>query len=101
MALIKCPECDSQVSDKATVCIHCGFPFTLSPSNASVEPRPPGSVGHCPACNSVNTYDVVAEERKVGGFFRALGARIGTRVGGNGRLRCNDCYHTWEFGQHI
>lgn len=27
MALIKCPECNGQVSDKADVCIHCGYPL--------------------------------------------------------------------------
>lgn len=27
MALIKCPECGRQVSDKAPVCIHCGYPL--------------------------------------------------------------------------
>lgn len=27
MALIECPECGGKVSDKATVCIHCGFPL--------------------------------------------------------------------------
>lgn len=27
MALIKCPECGKEVSDKAPVCIHCGFPL--------------------------------------------------------------------------
>lgn len=27
MALIKCPECNGQVSDKAEVCIHCGYPL--------------------------------------------------------------------------
>lgn len=26
MALIKCPECGSQISDKAPACIHCGCP---------------------------------------------------------------------------
>jgi DNA-directed RNA polymerase subunit RPC12/RpoP len=25
--LIKCPECGKEVSNKATQCIHCGFPF--------------------------------------------------------------------------
>lgn len=24
MSLIKCPECNMEVSDKASVCIHCG-----------------------------------------------------------------------------
>lgn len=27
MALITCPECGGKVSDKANVCIHCGFPL--------------------------------------------------------------------------
>ena len=27
MALIMCPECNNQISDKAKVCIHCGFPL--------------------------------------------------------------------------
>lgn len=35
MALIKCPECNKDVSDKANACIHCGFP--LSTINNSVS----------------------------------------------------------------
>lgn len=27
MALVKCPECGKEVSDKAPQCIHCGFPM--------------------------------------------------------------------------
>ena len=27
MALIKCPECEGQVSDKAYACPHCGYPI--------------------------------------------------------------------------
>ena len=30
MALIKCPECGGQVSDKAPACIHCGCPLQES-----------------------------------------------------------------------
>ena len=26
MALIKCPECNKEISDHAEVCIHCGYP---------------------------------------------------------------------------
>jgi len=33
MALIKCPECGSQVSDKASACIHCGYPIQEKSSN--------------------------------------------------------------------
>ncbi len=25
--LILCPECNKEISDKATVCVHCGFPL--------------------------------------------------------------------------
>lgn len=28
MALIKCPECGKEVSDKAAACIHCGYPLS-------------------------------------------------------------------------
>lgn len=27
MALINCPECGKQISDKAPACIHCGYPI--------------------------------------------------------------------------
>ena len=27
MALIKCPECGKEISDKAPACIHCGYPL--------------------------------------------------------------------------
>ena len=32
MALIKCPECDLQVSDKAISCPHCGYPLDKVPT---------------------------------------------------------------------
>lgn len=32
MALIKCPECELQVSDKALACPHCGYPLDRSVS---------------------------------------------------------------------
>lgn len=35
--LIKCPECDLQVSDKATFCPHCGYP--LQPEIKRRKPR--------------------------------------------------------------
>lgn len=33
MALINCPECGKQISDKAPACIHCGFPIELELKN--------------------------------------------------------------------
>lgn len=35
MALIKCPECGKEVSDKASACINCGYP--IQDTNQAVE----------------------------------------------------------------
>ena len=35
MALIKCPECGKEISDKATICPNCGYP--VSEMNKSPE----------------------------------------------------------------
>lgn len=32
MALIKCPECNHEISDQASSCPHCGFPISKKPS---------------------------------------------------------------------
>lgn len=32
MALITCPECNGQVSDKAATCPHCGYPIAPQPT---------------------------------------------------------------------
>ncbi len=32
MALIDCPECGKQISDKAVSCIHCGNPLVTTPT---------------------------------------------------------------------
>lgn len=36
MAIISCPECGKQISDKAYHCIHCGCPIATSASNADM-----------------------------------------------------------------
>ena len=37
MALIKCPECGTEVSDKATSCPKCAYPFKEIENNSYVE----------------------------------------------------------------
>ena len=32
MALIKCPECGKEISDKSIQCIHCGYPLQPQPT---------------------------------------------------------------------
>lgn len=36
MALIHCPECGKEISDKSTVCIHCGYPISELDNNINV-----------------------------------------------------------------
>ena len=35
MALIKCPECGKEISDKATACINCGCPVSAMKQEAA------------------------------------------------------------------
>ncbi len=42
MALIKCPECEKEVSDRANACIHCGFPLAQTKSELIVRGKRTG-----------------------------------------------------------
>lgn len=44
MALIKCPECGKDVSDKAKACIHCGYPLQKE-------------IQYCPYCGKENSKE--------------------------------------------
>jgi len=46
MALIDCPECDSRISTRAEICVHCGHPVEDDPASSHVEPR----AKSCPDC---------------------------------------------------
>ena len=35
MALINCPECEKEISDKAQSCIHCGCPIEIHTTNSN------------------------------------------------------------------
>lgn len=37
MALVMCPECGKEISDKASYCIHCGYPIDFSVSTPTTE----------------------------------------------------------------
>lgn len=41
MALIKCPECEKEVSDKASNCPNCAFPLQESKSDGTVRIKTP------------------------------------------------------------
>ena len=44
MALIKCPDCGQDVSDKAKVCIHCGCPLAEIDPSGPVRIKMPNNV---------------------------------------------------------
>ena len=37
MALVKCPDCGREVSEKAPACPHCGRPIASQPARAKVD----------------------------------------------------------------
>lgn len=38
MAMIECPECEKQVSEKAAQCPNCAFPIAVNSNTATVNP---------------------------------------------------------------
>ncbi len=55
MALINCPECGKEISDKAVSCTSCGYPITedIQQEEAHIEER---NLATCPKCSYV--FDV-------------------------------------------
>lgn len=47
MALIKCPECGKEVSDKATACINCGFPLSNIETTSNEKTTNENEVVYC------------------------------------------------------
>lgn len=37
MALIKCPECNKEISSKSKVCVHCGYPIENNNMNCKIN----------------------------------------------------------------
>ena len=44
MALIKCPECGKEISDKAQSCIHCGCPLAEVATSGVVRIKMPNNI---------------------------------------------------------
>ena len=58
MALIKCPECGREISDKAKACIHCGYPLAeyiiTTPSETQTKINVDATIWRCPICGYVH-----------------------------------------------
>lgn len=50
MALIKCPECGKEISDKATSCPNCGFPLLIPQQPVQPQPVRQQPIQPQPAC---------------------------------------------------
>lgn len=48
MALIHCPECGKEISDKAPACIHCGYPLSPTLSETTEPDRFTLFLSYCP-----------------------------------------------------
>lgn len=70
MALLKCPECGHDVSDKASYCMNCGYPiqeYIASESQRVIEqPDIRSKISKCPMC-AAEVIDN-APECKICGF---------------------------------
>lgn len=55
--LIKCPECQKEVSDQAKVCIHCGFPLKKPAQPQKIITETPlvkkVQAQRCPKCKAI------------------------------------------------
>lgn len=60
MSLIKCPECEKEISDKAEICPHCGYPIKGWDPEPEEEPvyerEDEKSLKKCPNCGYANDY---------------------------------------------
>lgn len=58
MALIKCPECGSSISDKAEKCPHCGLPASyFQNSKVSLQDEPTGEIDYKNLGNLLLSFD--------------------------------------------
>lgn len=60
MSMIRCPECQSEVSAQAAACPKCGYPLTVETDTVIITPTPPPIIEPPPV---VVVRKVVAEKR--------------------------------------
>lgn len=65
MALIKCPECGKEISDRAVQCPNCGFQSGQNPMASYIGPSKNSPIHPCHSCGSINvSYEMVTEPYK-------------------------------------
>ena len=97
MALINCPECKKEISDKATACPHCGCPIKLQPSQQE-------EYLCCPRCLSRELH---SEHKGFSGGKALVGAVItggigllaGTIGSHDTQITCLKCGNKFKAGE--
>lgn len=59
MALIRCPECNNEVSDRASICPHCGYPMSERIDSKSNSSNNGDRIILCPNCGAENSSNVL------------------------------------------
>lgn len=100
MALIECPECHKQVSDKADACPNCGCPINKQNHVSDKEQE----YLCCPKCHSRELH---AEQQGFSGskalagaaLFGNMGILAGTIGNKDVRITCLKCGHQFKAGE--
>ena len=95
--LIACPDCDNQVSIRATSCPHCGCPIAEVPKKKPLGPAASRWLARqkykpkCPTCGSIN-IGKISLKSKIG-----MGALVGVFAIGHiaKTFKCNSCGAKW------
>lgn len=102
MALINCPECGKEISDKAPACPHCGYPIIEQPVQPK-ESEDNEEYVFCPKCMSTHVH---TEQKGFSGgkalagavAFGGLGLLAGTIGSKNVLITCLKCGHKFKAG---
>lgn len=100
MALVSCPECNKEISDKAQRCPHCGYPIAANISKTTEKEEQLC----CPKCFS---KEIFVDKRGFSGGKAALGSlligNIGLLAGTIGsndvRITCLKCGYKFKIGE--
>lgn len=99
MALINCPECKKEVSDKALSCPNCGCPIVTQELSTSTS-----NAIECPKCHSTQT---VVQKRGVDAkvasdacclsiIFGPFALLCAAPQANETQIACLKCGHKWE-----
>lgn len=86
MALIQCPECGKEISDKSSACIHCGFPL----DNIQHEKH-----------NVIQTQSAENSASSESDTTLELGFTLFSVNESSVNLECNNCSKVYKFNKTI